>query len=82
MKANFEKFEKSQKTNEDKQKAMNNAVFKSLVWSLGSNCKLHILVKEYCEWALVNENQSEVQKEQLKTILKEIQSDVDYRFTN
>ncbi len=68
----IEKYKKSQKTKEDTEKAMNNVIFKSLEWSLGSNCKQHMLVNEYCQWALFNEVLSDVQKEALKKILQKI----------
>ena len=65
----LDNYKKSKKTSEDRQKAINNAIYNSLVWSLTSNCKQHKLVKEYCEWALEFENLSAVQKEELKKIL-------------
>jgi hypothetical protein len=67
----LDKFKKSKQTPEDRQKAMNNAIYNSLVWSLTSNCKQHQLVKEYCDWALQYENLSKVQKDELKAILKD-----------
>ena len=66
----LDKFKKSKQTSDDRQKAINNSIYNSLVWSLKSNCKQHQLVKEYCDWALLNENLSNVQKEELKAILK------------
>ncbi|RPH31559.1 MAG: hypothetical protein EHM93_13065 [Bacteroidales bacterium] len=66
----LDKFKKSKQTPEDRQNAINNAIYNSLVWSLKSNCKQHKLVKEYCDWALNYENLSDVQKTELKDILK------------
>lgn len=68
----LDKFKSSQKTNEDRQKALNNAIYTSLVWSLKSNCKQHKLVKEYCDWAEQNEKLSGVQKSELEIILNGI----------
>ena len=67
----LEKYKKSKQTNEDRQKAINNAIYNSLVWSLRSNCNQHPLVKEYCTWALQNEHLSKVQKSELELILNE-----------
>jgi hypothetical protein len=66
----LEKFESSKQTAEDRQKAINDAIYDSLVWSLTSNCRQHRLVKEYCIWALKYENLSNVQRGELKKILK------------
>lgn len=67
----LDKFKKSKQTPEDRQNAINNAIYNSLTWSLKSNCKQHKLVKEYCDWAINYENLSNVQKDELKAILKE-----------
>ncbi|MDD4971271.1 MAG: hypothetical protein PHT07_17720 [Paludibacter sp.] len=67
----IDKFKKSKQTSEDRQKAINNAIYNSLVWSLSSNCKQHVLVKEYCDWAVEFEKLSAIQKDELKKILKE-----------
>ena len=65
----LDKFKESKQTSDDRQNAINNAIYNSLVWSLKSNCKQHQLVKQYCDWALLYENLSNVQKEELKAIL-------------
>jgi len=65
------KFKKSKQTNEDRQKAINNAIYNSLVWSLKSNYKQHELVKDYCDWAVENESLLDVQKNELKKILND-----------
>jgi len=65
----LEKYKDSGKTEEDRQNAINNAIYNSLIWSLKSNCKQHPLVKAYCEWAMENENLSTIQKDELKLIL-------------
>jgi len=67
----LDNFKKSKKTDEDRQQAINNAIYNSLVWSLTSNCKQHKLVKAYCDWAVEFENLSVVQKDELKKILNE-----------
>jgi len=68
-KGDLDKFKKSKQTDEDRQKAINNAIYDSLVWSLKSNCRQHKLVRDYCEWALQFENLSSVQKKELKNII-------------
>jgi len=67
----LDKFKKSKQTSEDRQKAINNAIYNSLVWSLKSNYKQHVLVKEYCDWAVEFEKLSAIQKDELKKILNE-----------
>ena len=68
----IDKFKKSKQTTEDRQNAINNAIYDSLVWSIKSNCDQHDLVHKYCNWALQYENLSSVQKDELQKILKEI----------
>jgi hypothetical protein len=68
----LDKFKNSKKTEEDRQNAINNAIYTSLVWSLTSNCEQHKLVKAYCDWAINNESLSIVQKDELNKILKEL----------
>jgi len=63
-------FNKSEQTDEDRQNAINNAIYDSLVWSLRSNCEQHRLVKDYCYWAVNYENLSVEQKDELNKILK------------
>lgn len=65
----LDKFKKSKQTEDDRQKAINNAIYNSLVWSLKSNCKQHELVLSYCKWAYQYENLSEVQRGELKNIV-------------
>lgn len=65
----LDQFKASEQTDEDRQKAVNNAIYDSLVWSFKSNCKQHVLVKNYATWALKNEELSAVQKKELKQIL-------------
>jgi hypothetical protein len=67
----LDKYKKSEQTPEDRQNAMNNAIYNALVWSLKSNCAQHKLVRAYCEWAFQQEHLSEVQKKELKAILKD-----------
>jgi hypothetical protein len=67
----LDKFKKSKQTSEDRQKAINNAIYNSLIWSFTSNCKQHELVKDYCNWAIKNENLSTVQKTELTKILND-----------
>lgn len=67
----LDKYKKSEQTPEDRQNAMNNAIYDALVWSLKSNCAQHKLVRAYCEWAMQHEHLSEVQKKELKAILKD-----------
>lgn len=68
-KDDYEKFAKSEHTKEDQEKAIKSLVYSSLVWSMKSNCQQHPLVKDYCRWALRNEELTEVQKEELQKIL-------------
>lgn len=68
----LDKYKTSEKTADDRQKAINNAIYNALTWSIKSNCKQQSLVKEYCEWALQNEKLSPTQKEELLKILKQI----------
>jgi len=65
----LDKYKTSKKTEEDRQKAINNAIYNSLVWSISSNCQQHELVLKYANWALTYEDLSEVQKIELKKIL-------------
>jgi len=66
----LDKFKTSkQKTEEDRQKAINNAIYDSLVWSFTSNCKQHELVLKYANWALKYEDLSDIQKSELEKIL-------------
>ena len=65
----LDKFKDSQKTEEDRQKAINNAIYDALVWSLKSNCKQHELVLNYCNWAYQYEKLTDVQKDELKRII-------------
>jgi hypothetical protein len=66
----LEKFKNSAQTEEDKQNAINEAIYDAVVWSLKSNCKQHQLVLDYCTWALQNEDLSEVQHAELEKILE------------
>lgn len=68
----LDKYKTSAKTAEDRQNAINNAIYDAVIWSITSNCKQQILVKEYCEWALQNEELSSAQKEELRKILKQV----------
>lgn len=68
----LDKFKKSEQTADDRQMAINNVIYNALVWSLKSNCKQHAIVKEYCNWAFQNENLSDVQKDELNKILKDL----------
>jgi hypothetical protein len=68
----LDKYKNSKKTEEDREKAINNAIYDALVWSLESNCTQHRLIKDYCDWALANEDLSDVQKKELGKILKKI----------
>ncbi len=65
----LDKFEASDQTEEDRQKAINNAIYDSLIWSFKSNCNQDKLVKSYSKWALQYENLSDIQKSELKKIL-------------
>lgn len=65
----LDKYKKSKQTEEDKQKALYNAIYDSLVWSLKSNIKIHGLVANYCNWAFKYGNLTDVQKDELKKIL-------------
>ena len=67
----LDKFKTSTKTEEDRQKAINEAIYKAAVWSLKSNYTQHELIKEYCNWALQFENLSVVQKKELEKIIKQ-----------
>lgn len=66
----IEKYENSERTEEDKQNAINEAIYTSLVWSIKSNCEQQQLVKDYCAWALLYEELTDVQKSELTEILK------------
>jgi hypothetical protein len=66
----IEAYKESEQTEEDRTNLVNDAIYGALVWSLTNNCEQHSLVKKYALWALENENLSEVQKEELKKILK------------
>lgn len=66
----LDKFKKSEQTDDDRQKAIKNAIYDSLIWSIESNCQQHELINKYCNWALQFENLSDVQKDELKKILK------------
>ena len=66
----LDQYKTSKKTEEDRQKAVNNAIYDALVWSFSSNCKQHELVKGYSLWALQHESLTDVQKEELKKILR------------
>lgn len=68
----IEKYKNSKQTDNDRQMAINNAIYNSLVWSLSSNCKQHKLVKEYCDWAFQYETLTVVQRDELNKILKRL----------
>jgi hypothetical protein len=68
----LDKYKTSEKTADDRQKAINNAIYNALTWSIKSNCKQRPLVKEYCEWALLNENLPPAQKEELSKIIEQV----------
>lgn len=65
----LENFKNTKQTSEDRQKAINNAIYNSLVWSLKSNSNQHELVLSYCNWAFQYENLSKEQRDELKIIL-------------
>lgn len=71
-KGDLEKYKTSSKTEEDKKKAIKNAVYDALVWSLESNSKQHELVLNYCNWILKYENLNPTQKSELEEILKKV----------
>jgi len=56
------------------QKGVNELIYKSLKWSLRSNCEQHPLVLQYCQWALKNEKLSGLQRKELKKILSSVAS--------
>lgn len=58
------------KTEEEKVKAINNAIYTSLVWSLQSNAEQHKLVRNFLNWALKHEKLSVVQKKELEKVLE------------
>ncbi len=76
--AKYEKCLEKYKNNEDlrnaSEKELNDVVkymsYKSLVWSLTSNCRRHNIVKQYCEWASEHEKLSKQQRKDLKSILE------------
>ncbi len=70
----LDKFKNSKQTEEDRQKAINNTIYDSLIWSIESNCRQHELVNEYCNWALQFEDLSDVQKNELNRILNKIKT--------
>ena len=65
----LDKYKKSKQTEEDRQKAINNAIYNSLVWSLKSNCNQHELVLSYCKWANQYEKLTDAQGDELKKII-------------
>ncbi len=65
----LDKYKTSNKTEEDRQKAIKNSIYNSLVWSFASNCKQHELVKSYSNWALKYEELSDIQRSELKKIM-------------
>lgn len=72
FKGALEQYKTSKKTEEDKLKAIKNAIFDALVWSLESNCKQHELVFNYCNWILKHENLNSLQKSELENILTKV----------
>lgn len=68
----LDNFKTSKKTDEDKMKAIKNAIYDALVWSLESNCKQHELVVNYCNWMLKYENLNSLQKSELENLLKKV----------
>jgi hypothetical protein len=65
----LDNFKKSQQTEEDRNLALKNAIYNSLVWSMKSNARQHELVKAYLVWAIENEALSEIQKKELKNLI-------------
>ncbi len=68
----LDQFKTSKQSEEDRQLAINNAIYDSLTWSFSSNCQQHVLVKSYAKWALQFEDFSEVQKNELKILLDKL----------
>jgi hypothetical protein len=65
----LDNFKRSKQTKDDRQKAINNAIYNSLVWSLQSNCNQHELVFSYCKWAYQYEKLTKIQRDELKRIV-------------
>ena len=66
----LDKFDASKATVEDRQNAIYDAIYGALIWSLSSNYKNHKLVSDYCNWAYLHENLSDLQRSELKKILE------------
>ncbi|BDD08959.1 hypothetical protein FUAX_13910 [Fulvitalea axinellae] len=73
-KGGLEAFKTSEKTAEDKKKAVREAVYNALIWSMKNNCKRHYQVRGYMRWALKNEELTSLQRSELEKILKEWQA--------
>ena len=63
-------YKKSKKTQADLKKAMKDAIFQALVWSLRSNCRHHELVRNYCLYILQKEKLSDVQRLHLAIMME------------
>ncbi len=68
-KGSLDNYKKSAKTEEDRRKAMDEAVYQATVWSMKSNYSQYELIREYCNWAYQYEDLSPVQKQELKKIM-------------
>lgn len=65
----LEKYKESNQTEKDRQNALNDAIYGALIWSLKSNIRHHQLVSDYCNWAYQFGELTNIQKDELKSIL-------------
>lgn len=69
-KGSLEKYKISeQKTEDEMQRAVKDAIYESLVWSIGSHCRQYELVLNYCNWAYHYGELNDIQKTELSKIL-------------
>jgi hypothetical protein len=65
----IQRFKTSKQTAEDKKNALNDAIFRAAMWSIGSNCKQHPRVKEHCEHLLKGNDLNPSEVRILKMVL-------------
>lgn len=67
-KGNFNKYKEAKDTVYEEQAALD-IIYQTAKWSIESNCKQHLLVKDYCCFAYDHENLPPQAKQELKEIL-------------
>jgi hypothetical protein len=72
-----ERYKSSKQTAEDKKNALNDAIFRAAMWSLGSNCQQHPRVREHCDSLLKGNGLNATEARVLKVVLAAIDAKKD-----